>query len=76
VPCALLEDCRIKAKLQRKFLALYASTKLQRKFLALYASTNFGYYLPADGTTMADSIKDSEGVTQGCNFGTLLLNPE
>ena len=46
--------------------------KLQRKFLALYSGTNFGYYLLADGTTMVVSIR--EGVTQGCNFGTLLFN--
>ena len=58
VLCAL-EDSRIKVR-------------LQRKFLALYAGTNFGYYLLADGTTMIVSIK--EGVTQGCNFGTLLFN--
>ncbi len=53
--CAL-EDSRIKVK-------------LQRKFLALYAGTNFGYYVLEDGTTLIVSIK--EGVTQGCNFGTL-----
>ena len=58
VLCAL-EDNQIKVK-------------LQRKFLALYSGTNFGYYLLADGTTMVVSI--SEGVTQGCNFGTLLFN--
>jgi hypothetical protein len=46
--------------------------KLQRKFLALYSGTNFGYYLLEDGTTMVVSIR--EGVTQGCNFGTLLFN--
>ncbi len=46
--------------------------KLQRKLLALYSGTNFGYYLLADGTTMVVSIR--EGVTQGCNFGTLLFN--
>jgi hypothetical protein len=39
VLCAL-EDGRIKVK-------------LQRKFLALYSGTNIGYYLLADGTTMA-----------------------
>ena len=58
VLCAL-EDSQIKVK-------------LQRKFLALYSGTNFGYYLLEDGTTMVVSIK--EGVTQGCNFGTLLFN--
>ena len=51
-----LEDSRIQVK-------------LQRKFLALYAGTNFGYYILEDGTTLIVSIK--EGVTQGCNFGTL-----
>ena len=59
VLCAL-EDGQIKVKLQRKFLALYSGR------------TNFGYYLLEDGTTMVVSI--SEGVTQGCNFGTLLFN--
>jgi hypothetical protein len=58
VLCAL-EDSRTKVK-------------LQRKFLALYSGTNFGYYLLEDGTTMVVSIR--EGVTQGCNFGTLLFN--
>ena len=58
VLCAL-EDSRIKVR-------------LQRKFLALYAGTTFGYYLLADGTMMVVKIK--EGVTQGCNFGTLLFN--
>jgi len=58
VLCAL-EDGQIKVK-------------LQRKFLALYSGTNFGYYLLADGTTLVVSIR--EGVTQGCNFGTLLFN--
>ena len=56
--CAL-EDSRTKVK-------------LQRKFLALYSGTNFGHYLLEDGTTMVVSIR--EGVTQGCNFGTLLFN--
>jgi hypothetical protein len=46
--------------------------RLQRKFLALYSGTNFGYYLLEDGTTLVVSIR--EGVTQGCNFGTLLFN--
>ena len=58
VLCAL-EDSRTKVK-------------LKRKFLALYSGTNFGYYLLEDGTTMVISIR--EGVTQGCNFGTLLFN--
>jgi hypothetical protein len=40
--------------------------------LALYATTNFGYYILADGSTLIVTIK--EGVTQGCNFGTLLFN--
>ena len=60
VLCAL-EDGQIKVKLQRKFLALYSGTNFK-----------FGYYTLADGTTMVVSI--SEGVTQGCNFGTLLFN--
>ncbi len=37
-----------------------------------YSGSNFGYYLSEDGTTMVVSIR--EGVTQGCNFGTLLFN--
>ncbi len=61
VLCAL-EDCRIKVKLQRKFLALYSGTNFR-----------VGYYLLADGTTpMVVSIR--AGVTQGCNFSTLLFN--
>jgi hypothetical protein len=56
-----LEDGRIKVKLQRKFLALYSGTNF-----------GLGYYLLEDGTTMVVSIR--EGVTQGCNFGTLLFN--
>jgi hypothetical protein len=42
----------------------------KRKFLALYATTNFGYYILADGSTLIVTIK--EGVTQGCNFGTIV----
>ena len=43
--------------------------RLKRKFLSIYASTAFGYYLLADGTTRVVTI--TEGVIQGCNFGTL-----
>jgi hypothetical protein len=40
--------------------------------MALYATTNLGYYILADGSTLIVTIK--EGVTQGCNFGTLFNN--
>jgi hypothetical protein len=46
--------------------------RLKRKFLSIYADKAFGYYTLADGTMKIITI--SEGVIQGCNFGTLFFN--
>ena len=56
-----LPDSQYKRRLKRKFLSIYA-----------LADKAFGYYTMADGTTKIITI--SEGVIQGCNFGTLFFN--
>ena len=46
--------------------------RLKNKFLSIYVNKAFGYYTLADGTMKITAI--SEGVIQGCNFGTLFFN--
>ncbi len=63
-----LPDSQYKRRLKRKFLCIYAVYAQE----ILYANKAFGYYILADGTMSIIIV--SEGMIQGCNFGTLFSN--